>query len=72
MSELIEKFKLSDVHRAGAIFDEERMAGFNSEYIKKMQLPTLWNKIKTYLSRYDSDYLENISQYPEDFILKIL
>ena len=34
MNELIEKFKLSDVHRAGAIFEEERMAGFNAEYIK--------------------------------------
>lgn len=72
MSELIEKFKLSDVHKAGAIFDEERMAWFNSEYIKNMQLSTLWNKIKTYLSRYDNDYLQKISVYPEDFILKIL
>ncbi len=72
MSELIEKFKLSDVHRAWAIFEEERMAGFNAEYIKSMQLPTLWNKVKTYLSRYDAEYLEYISTYSEDFILKIL
>ncbi len=72
MSELIEKFKLSDVHRAWAIFEEERMAGFNAEYIKNMQLPTLWNKVKTYLSRYDAEYLEYISTYSEDFILKIL
>lgn len=72
MSELIEKFKLSDVHKAGAIFDEERMAWFNGEYIKNMELPTLWNKVKTYLSRYEKEYLEKISEFPEDFILKIL
>ncbi len=72
MNELIEKFKLSDVHRAWAVFEEERMAGFNAEYMKKYELPTLWNKIKTYLSRYDNEYLEKISQFPEEFILKIL
>jgi hypothetical protein len=48
------------------------MAGFNAEYMKKYELPTLWNKIKTYLSRYDNEYLEKISQFPEEFILKIL
>jgi len=72
MRELIEVFKLSDVHKAGAIFEEERMAWFNSEYIKSMELSTLYNKVKTYLSRYDSEYLEKISQFPEEFILKIL
>ncbi len=72
LTELIERFKLSDVHRAGAIFEEERMAWFNAEYIKNMELPTLWNKLKTYLSRYDSEYLEEISVFPEEFILKIL
>ena len=72
MNELIEKFKLSDVHKAGAIFDEDRMAWFNAEYIKSYELETLWNKIKTYLSRYDNEYLKKISEYPEDFILKIL
>jgi nondiscriminating glutamyl-tRNA synthetase len=72
MNELIEKFKLSDVHRAGAIFEEERMAGFNAQYIKSYETKTLWNKIKTYLGRYDSEYLEEISAFPEEYILKIL
>ncbi|MCD5375146.1 glutamate--tRNA ligase [Candidatus Gracilibacteria bacterium] len=72
MSELIEKFKLSDVHRAGAIFEESRMEGFNSEYIKSYETTTLWNKIKTYLGRYDNEYLEEISNFPEEYILKIL
>lgn len=72
MQELIETFKLSDVHRAGAIFEEERMAWFNAQYIKNMQIQTLWNKVQTYLSRYDSEYLDIISQFPENFVLKIL
>ena len=72
MKELIDVFKLSDVHKAWAIFEEERMAGFNSEYIKSYELPMLWNKVKTYLSRYDSEYLEKLWDFPEEFILKIL
>jgi nondiscriminating glutamyl-tRNA synthetase len=72
MSELIEKFKLSDVHKAWAIFEEERMAGFNAQYIKSYETQTLWNKIKTYLGRYDNEYLEEISEFPQEYILKIL
>lgn len=72
LSELIDRFKLSDVHKAGAIFEEERMAGFNAEYIKSYDTDKLYSKVKTYLGRYDSEYLEKISVFPDEFIIKIL
>ena len=51
IQDLIEKFKLEDVHKAGAVFDVTRMEWFNSQYIQSYSLETLWNKIQTYLHR---------------------
>ena len=70
--ELIEKFKLEDVHRAGAVFDTERLDWFNAQYILAYETKTLWNKLKTYLWRYDAEYLKKISKFPEEYTLKIL
>ena len=72
ISELIDIFKLDDVHKAGAVFDVERLDWFNSQYIMSYEAETLWNKLKTYLQRYDIQYLEKISEFPEVFTLKIL
>jgi len=72
LSELIKRFKLEDVHKAGAVFDEERMEWFNAKYIAQYSPETLWNKIKTYLRRYDSEYLEQISHFDEKFHFKVL
>lgn len=70
--ELIERFKLEDVHKAWAVFDTERLDWFNAKYITSYEIETLWNKLKTYLNRYDKEYLEEISQFDEWFVLKIL
>jgi len=72
LSELIERFKLSDVHKAGAVFDEERMEWFNAHYIKKYETETLYNKIKTYLSRYNPDFLTILEDQDELFVHKII
>lgn len=65
-------FKLEDVHRAGAVFDIERLDWFNSQYIMSYETETLLNKIKTYLKRYDQEYLDKIQDFPEEFHYKIL
>lgn len=72
LSELIEKFKIEDVHKAGAVFDTERLDWFNGQYISSYETQTLWNKLKTYLSRYDEALLQHIWEFPEEYIFKIL
>jgi len=72
VTELIERFKLSDVHRAGAVFEEERMEWFNAHYIKHYDTQKLWNKLETYLNRYDKVFLEKISEFPVEYNCKIL
>jgi len=72
LSELIERFKISDVHKAWAIFDEERMEWFNAYYIKKYEAETLFNKIITYLRRYHPDFINTIESADKTFVLKIV
>lgn len=72
LEELIDRFKLEDVHRAGAVFDTERLDWFNSKYIMSYTPESLWNKIKTYLGRYDTVFLETLQSFDEAYVLKIV
>ncbi len=49
MDELIEKFTIGRVHKAGAKFDFEKAKWFNHEWIKKMNVDSLKPKIKDML-----------------------
>jgi len=72
MSELIERFDLKQVHKSGAVFDVERLNFFNSHYLKTLDTDYLYNKLTTYLSKYDSDFLNKINNFPEEYNKKIL
>jgi glutamyl/glutaminyl-tRNA synthetase len=72
LDDLIEKFKLEDVHKAGAVFDIERLDWFNSRYMTNYQSDTLYNKLITYLKRYDSDFATQVESHPREYNLKIL
>ncbi len=70
--ELIEAFNITDVHRAGAVFDTERLDWFNGKYINNYESETLYNKLLTYLKRYDPIFAEQVESYPKEYNLKIL
>ncbi len=72
MEELIQKFDLTQVHKAGAFFDIERLDFFNSHYLKTGETDIIYDKLITYLNRYDSDFSEKIKTYPEVYNKKIL
>lgn len=67
MEELIEKFELKNVQKAGAYFDTERLDFFNSHYLRTLDLDFLWDKYKIYLWKYDREFLEKISNFPEEY-----
>lgn len=71
MNELIERFDLSNVHKAWAVFDIDRLNFFNSHYLKAGDSKYLYNKLLTYLSKYDQDFLNKIKLYDEEYNLKI-
>lgn len=72
LSQLIEAFKLSDIHKAGAVFDIVRMEWFNSQYIISYSREELWNKIQNYLKKYNPRYLEKILEFDSAYTLKII
>lgn len=72
MDELIERFDLKAVHKAGAFFDVERLDFFNAHYLKNTEIWKLYEKFKKYLWEYDSEFLEKISNFSDDYNKKIL
>ncbi len=50
IDELVEKFDLSSVHKAGAVFDLKKLDWMNTEYIKKLALDDLYERGLPFLS----------------------
>ncbi|MFZ2984246.1 MAG: glutamate--tRNA ligase, partial [Candidatus Moraniibacteriota bacterium] len=49
LDELIEKFDLSQVHKAGAVFDLKKLDWMNAEYIKRLALDELYTHALPFL-----------------------
>jgi glutamyl-tRNA synthetase len=64
-AELIDKFKLSNVQKSGAKFDEQRLTWMNGAHIRMLSLDELYAKSKGY-------WPESSSSYPEEYIKKVL
>ena len=49
MAELIERFDLSTVNRAGAVFDRERLEWLNGQWIRRLPPPELIDRLRPFL-----------------------
>jgi glutamyl-tRNA synthetase len=49
MAELIERFDLSTVNRAGAVFDRERLEWLNGQWIRRLPAPELIDRLRPFL-----------------------
>ena len=73
MDEMIAKFEISDIHKAGAVLDPVKLDWMNGEYIKRMNLETLYERLEKYLQNYQKDFYENIfAKATKEFNLKIV
>lgn len=52
LEELIERFSLDDLSHSNAVFDIEKLNWMNSEYIKKMDITELTERLNDYLKDY--------------------
>ena len=66
--ELVQEFSLDKIHKAGAIFDLDKLDWFNSLYIRKLKIEELFALTLPYLIKAKID----TSKYPKQFIEKIL
>jgi len=71
MSELIDRFELTNVHKAWAVFDTERLDFFNSHYLKTLDFNYLYDKLLIYLSNYEKEFYNIISVFPDEYNKKI-
>jgi glutamyl-tRNA synthetase len=53
MEELVEKFDLSHVHKAGAVFDIKKLDWINSEWIKKLSINELYARALSFVMEKD-------------------
>ena len=73
MDEMIEKFEITDIHKAGAVLDPVKLDWMNGEYIKKMDFEELFSRLKTYLEKYQKDFYENVfSKKSDEYNKKIV
>ena len=60
LDELVERFSLEAVNRAGSIFDIEKLNWLNGHYIRDLPPETLREKLSPYLPDADPDYFRQI------------
>ena len=60
MDEMIAKFEIKDIHKSGAVLDPIKLDWMNGEYIKRMPLPELHERLAEYLKEYEPSFYENI------------
>lgn len=66
MEELIAKFSLDRIHKAGAKFDYEKAKWYNAEWIKASTAQHLLNHVKPFLNHKD------INTPDDDYLLKVI
>ncbi len=60
LDELTERFDLSDIHRAGAVFDVEKLNWMNKEYMKRLPIDELYERLDRHLAEYHTDFHRDI------------
>lgn len=72
MEELIEKFDLKKVHKAGAVFDLKKLDWLNAQYIKKLSIDELYNLSLEFFKQ--KDFYNNASEEKksEEYVKKVL
>jgi len=72
LDELIEKFDLKKVHKAGAVFDLKKLDWLNSEYIKNLPLEKLYEKSTEFFQGKDFYQIASGEKKSEDYLKKVL
>jgi len=78
LDELAEKFDLSQVHKAGAVFDLKKLNWMNAEYIKKLSLDALYQlglpflQEKDFFKVWENEKKEWDEETKKSFIKRVL
>lgn len=50
LDELIQYFTLEDVSKSGAVFDVEKLNWMNGQWIRRLEVPALWERLQPFIS----------------------
>jgi nondiscriminating glutamyl-tRNA synthetase len=72
LEELVEKFELEKVHKAGAVFDLKKLDWINAKYLKKLSIDDLLEKALPFFEQ--KDFYKNASPEKKsaEFLKKVL
>ena len=72
LDELVEKFDLAHVHKAGAVFDIKKLDWINSQWIKKLSIEELYEKSLEFFK--EKEFYKNTSaeKKSDEYIKKVL
>ena len=78
MDDLIRQFDLAKVNKAGAVFDDNKLDWFNSQYIKKLgadelaaKLKPFWHEAGVETAKFDDKYFSAIAKLEQERLKKL-
>ncbi len=73
MDEMISLFQITDIHKSWAVLDPIKLDWMNGEYIKRLELWELHDRIAGYLKEFESDFYRDVfSQKNYDYNSRII
>lgn len=72
MQELIEKFDLAKVHKAGAVFDIKKLDWINAQYIKNMSAEELYKNALPFFKQKDFIISASADKKTEEYLKKVI
>jgi nondiscriminating glutamyl-tRNA synthetase len=73
LEELEQKFDLSGLHKAGAVFDLKKLDWMNAEYIKKLSIDELYGRVATF-GWFNNEFFQSVAaeKKTEAYLKKVL
>ncbi len=72
ISEIIQRFDLAHVHKAGAVFDLKKLDWLNSQYIKKLSIDELYEKALPFFQQKEFFKTASAEKKSPEFLKKVL
>lgn len=73
LSDLIERFDVANIQKAGAIFDMEKLTWMNGKYIAKLSRDELYDRLDAYLKQYQNEYASTTwISFDREYHLKVI
>lgn len=73
LEQLVERFRLEDVNKSGAIFNHDKLDWFNAYYIKQLSIDELYERSRNFVdySKYDGEQIKKALAVVQERLVKL-